>query len=87
MGIKDLQVWNEVLIVKHLWNIAANKDTLWVKWINVEKLKGRSICEVNQDSNSSIGWVNILRLREIVRKHVCYRIGNGKSVSAWFDKW
>ncbi|PWA73992.1 reverse transcriptase zinc-binding domain-containing protein [Artemisia annua] len=72
LGIKDLQLL---------------KKTLWVKWINVEKLKGRSIWEVNQDSNSSIGWSNILRLREKVRNHVYYKIGNGKNVSTWFDKW
>ena len=42
LGIKDLQTWNEVLILKHLWNIAAKKDTTWVKWINVEKLKGKT---------------------------------------------
>lgn len=87
LGIKYLQVWNEVLIMKHLWNIAAKKDTLWVKWINVEKLKGRSIWEIQQDSNSSIGWNNILRLRQKVRKHVYYKIGNGKNISAWFDQW
>nr|GEY38434.1 RNA-directed DNA polymerase, eukaryota, reverse transcriptase zinc-binding domain protein [Tanacetum cinerariifolium] len=40
LGLKNLQIWNEVLIMKHLWNVSANTDTLWVKWINVEKLKG-----------------------------------------------
>ena len=43
LGLKNLQTWNEVLIMKHLWNVVAKKDTLWVKWINVEKLKGRSV--------------------------------------------
>ena len=31
LGIKNLQKWNEVLLVKHLWNLAAKKDSLWVK--------------------------------------------------------
>lgn len=87
LGIKDLQLWNEVLIMKHLWNIAAKKDTLWVKWINIEKLKGRNIWDVTEENNNSMGWNNILKLREKMRKHVVYKLGNGKSVSAWYDKW
>ena len=87
LGLKPLEQWNRTLLIKHLWNIATMKETLWVKWINVEKLKGKSVWEVTQDSTSSIGWKNILNLREKVRKHVFYKLGDGKSVSAWFDKW
>nr|GEV27140.1 hypothetical protein [Tanacetum cinerariifolium] len=79
LGLKNLQIWSKVLIMKHLWNVAAKKDTLWVKWINVEKLKGRNIWEIPQDDNGSIGWKNLLSLREKVKKHVFYKIGNGEN--------
>ncbi|GJV71495.1 RNA-directed DNA polymerase, eukaryota, reverse transcriptase zinc-binding domain protein [Tanacetum coccineum] len=46
LGIKDLGQWNEILMAKHLWNIASMKESLWVKWINVIRLKGDSIWEV-----------------------------------------
>ncbi|GJV60166.1 RNA-directed DNA polymerase, eukaryota, reverse transcriptase zinc-binding domain protein [Tanacetum coccineum] len=42
---KNLQVWNEVLIVKQLWKVIAKKDTLWVKWVNTENLKG-TLCDI-----------------------------------------
>ncbi|GKB49924.1 RNA-directed DNA polymerase, eukaryota, reverse transcriptase zinc-binding domain protein [Tanacetum coccineum] len=29
LGIKNLQVWNEVLLAKQLWSVIAKKDTLW----------------------------------------------------------
>ncbi|GJZ25315.1 RNA-directed DNA polymerase, eukaryota, reverse transcriptase zinc-binding domain protein [Tanacetum coccineum] len=32
LGLKDLEIWNKALLVKHIWNLAAKKDTLWVKW-------------------------------------------------------
>ena len=82
LGLKNLQYWNEVLVIKQLWNIAAKKDNLCVKWVNVQKLKGRSIWEVACEKNCSSGWKNILNLRDKVRHHIYFKIGNGKAVSA-----
>ncbi|PWA92367.1 reverse transcriptase zinc-binding domain-containing protein [Artemisia annua] len=67
--------------------VCHEEDTLWVKWINVEKLKGRSVWEVPIERNSSVGWNNILKLREKVRMHIGYKVGNGKTTSAWYDRW
>nr|GEW80346.1 protein jagunal like [Tanacetum cinerariifolium] len=44
-GLKDLQTWNETLLLKQLWNMAAKKDTIWIKWINSEKLKRNKVRE------------------------------------------
>ncbi|GKA66800.1 RNA-directed DNA polymerase, eukaryota, reverse transcriptase zinc-binding domain protein, partial [Tanacetum coccineum] len=40
LGLKSLRVMNYALMVKHLWYIASRKESLWVKWLNVYKLKG-----------------------------------------------
>ncbi|GJV27431.1 RNA-directed DNA polymerase, eukaryota, reverse transcriptase zinc-binding domain protein [Tanacetum coccineum] len=76
-----------VLLIKQLWNVASKKNTLWVKWITTEKLKGRSIWEVSADSNSSAGWKDLLRLRDRVKVHLIWKIDNGETVNAWSDKW
>ncbi|GKD09821.1 hypothetical protein Tco_1189506 [Tanacetum coccineum] len=60
LGIKDLGQWNETLMAKHLWNIASMNQSLWVKWINVIRLKGYSIWEVKYEQKSSYGWKKIL---------------------------
>ncbi|PWA70198.1 RNA-directed DNA polymerase, eukaryota, Reverse transcriptase zinc-binding domain protein [Artemisia annua] len=33
------------------------------------------------------GWKNILNLKDKVRNHICFKIGNGKTTLAWYDKW
>ncbi|GJV62086.1 hypothetical protein Tco_1468186 [Tanacetum coccineum] len=53
LGLKDLGVWNKAMIVKHLWHIVIDKESLWVKWINTEKLKGRNFWEIKEDKNDS----------------------------------
>nr|GFA71746.1 hypothetical protein [Tanacetum cinerariifolium] len=63
------------------------KDTLWVRWIHLIKLKGRSVWEIDKQSNDSCLWKNLLDLREGVRKHMKYKIGNGCNTSMWHENW
>ncbi|GKD79270.1 RNA-directed DNA polymerase, eukaryota, reverse transcriptase zinc-binding domain protein [Tanacetum coccineum] len=70
-------------------NIAANKNTLWVKWVNVVKLKGRSIWEIKKENNDSWIWKTLLDLRGRIKRHVMKVLGNGKKSNVWEDetKW
>ncbi|GJS75909.1 RNA-directed DNA polymerase, eukaryota, reverse transcriptase zinc-binding domain protein [Tanacetum coccineum] len=87
LGIKDLKLWNEVLLVKQLWNVISKKNTMWVKWVISENLKGKNIWEANAKVNISVGWKEILKLRDKIRKHVLWRIGDDNSVNALYDNW
>ncbi|GJV32919.1 RNA-directed DNA polymerase, eukaryota, reverse transcriptase zinc-binding domain protein [Tanacetum coccineum] len=70
LRIKNLSLWNEVLMAKHLWNVATMKESLWVKWIHEVRLKGNNIWEIEYEKNLSYGWKQILSLRDKLRKHV-----------------
>ncbi|GKB83265.1 RNA-directed DNA polymerase, eukaryota, reverse transcriptase zinc-binding domain protein [Tanacetum coccineum] len=85
-------LWNQeeranALIIKHLWHVAIDKDSLWVKWVNTFKLKGRSIWEINEELYDSWGWRNILRIRKDVRQYIITKIDNKDNTSLWFDNW
>ena len=87
LGFKSLEMWNRVLLVKHLWNVASRKESLWVKWVNVVKLKNRSVWDVTVDNNDSWFWKNILKFRDWVGKNMRYQIGKGKTINVWHDIW
>lgn len=87
LGLKDLSVWNKAMLTKYIWYIADGKDTLWVKWINTYKLKGRSIWVINEEANDSWGWRNMLRLRQEIRVRLVKVLGDGDNTSVWFDSW
>ncbi|GJY72313.1 RNA-directed DNA polymerase, eukaryota, reverse transcriptase zinc-binding domain protein, partial [Tanacetum coccineum] len=87
LGLKYLGVWNRAMIVKHLWHIVTDKESLWVKWINTEKLKGRSFWKIEEDKNDSWGWRNILCQRNDVRKFIVSKLGDGSKTFVWFDNW
>lgn len=65
----------------------TGKDSMWVQWIHGHKLNGRSFWEVPLRSNVTWGWRTILNIRQLIRPHIISRIGNGSSISAWFDTW
>ncbi|GJW43062.1 RNA-directed DNA polymerase, eukaryota, reverse transcriptase zinc-binding domain protein [Tanacetum coccineum] len=87
LGLKNLRVWNKAMIVKHLWHIVTDKESLWVKWVNTEKLKGKGIWEIEEDKNDSWGWRNLLKQINDVRGFIVSKLRNGEKVSLWFDNW
>ncbi|GKC31552.1 hypothetical protein Tco_1038846 [Tanacetum coccineum] len=73
--------------LKHIWNLAVKKESIWTEWINTVRLKGGSIWDVVNDRKASWGWNNLLAMRDKIRPHVKYKVGNGKKIMAWYDTW
>nr|XP_043625440.1 uncharacterized protein LOC122596860 [Erigeron canadensis] len=69
-----------------LWNSEDN-ESLWARWVNVVKLKHNNIWTVKIDKQDSWGWKTMLDIRDMIRGHVRYVIGNGRKISIWYDKW
>ncbi|GJU07175.1 putative RNA-directed DNA polymerase, eukaryota, reverse transcriptase zinc-binding domain protein [Tanacetum coccineum] len=87
LGLKSLRVMNCALMVKHLWYIASRKESLWVKWLNVYKLKGECLWDMKVRDSFSWNLKQILKLRDSVRKFIGYKIGNGIDCFVWYDRW
>ncbi|GJT14523.1 hypothetical protein Tco_0861565 [Tanacetum coccineum] len=86
LGLKPLDIWNKELMTRHIWNVASKKDSLWVKWINVYRIKRKNIWEVDYDCNASWGWRKLMELRVMNRPHYWSNIGNGMNTNFWQDK-
>nr|GEX17998.1 hypothetical protein [Tanacetum cinerariifolium] len=87
LGIRSLEMFNIALMTTHIWNLVSNKDSIWVRWINIYKLKGRSFWDVPVTYSLSWGWRKLLQLHDIVRPFFWSQIGSGREVSLWFDRW
>ncbi|GJZ64173.1 hypothetical protein Tco_0620594 [Tanacetum coccineum] len=77
LGVRRFNTFNKALMVSHLWNLISSKESLWVKWIHVYKLKGRSFWEVPCHGNLSWRWRKILQLCPLIREFIWYRIRDG----------
>ncbi|GJZ94055.1 putative RNA-directed DNA polymerase, eukaryota, reverse transcriptase zinc-binding domain protein, partial [Tanacetum coccineum] len=87
LGIRCLKVFNLALMTTHIWNIVSNKESLWVRWIHMYKLRGRTFWDICPKANMSWGWRKILQLRDIVKPYFWMQIGNGLKASIWYDLW
>ncbi|GJR69255.1 hypothetical protein Tco_0015320 [Tanacetum coccineum] len=87
LGIRRLEQFNKALMVSHIWKLLSLKESLWVKWIHVYKLKARSFWDIPYRGNMTWGWRKILQLRPLIRSFIWSCIGDGSQTSMWFDRW
>nr|GEY00043.1 hypothetical protein [Tanacetum cinerariifolium] len=87
LGIRIIEDFNSALIATHIWCILINKESLWVQWIHLYKLKGRSFWDVPGLGDVIWGWRKLLQIRPYVRPFIWHKINNDRSTSMWFDRW
>ena len=62
LGLKSVHEWNNALMAKHLWNILINKDTVWVKWVKIHKIKGKNLWDLEVNFGQSWAWKQLMKL-------------------------
>lgn len=78
---------NNVGVMKHLWWIVANKESLWVKWILAKYLKQNLIWTIKLPNDCSWPWRKLLKLRAITEPHIRSILGSGNNTHLWLDNW
>ncbi|GAV89983.1 LOW QUALITY PROTEIN: hypothetical protein CFOL_v3_33394, partial [Cephalotus follicularis] len=86
LGIKRISKWNTAAMMKHVWDIVSNKDSL-VTWCNNELIKGGNFWTIPHGYSSSWTWRKLLNFRETMMNLVVYRIGNGQHISLRHEPW
>ena len=54
LGIRNLKVWNLVIVGKHVWHISSISDSMWVRWVHGVYTKGENWRVINAPITS--GW-------------------------------
>ncbi|GJV34890.1 RNA-directed DNA polymerase, eukaryota, reverse transcriptase zinc-binding domain protein [Tanacetum coccineum] len=86
LGFKDLGLWNEVLLTKHVWNIAAHKESLWVKWVLRDKAIKHIEIKFGDGKRTSVWydkWNDVGPLSQVILKRDIYdaRFENNATMS------
>nr|GEV75780.1 putative reverse transcriptase zinc-binding domain-containing protein [Tanacetum cinerariifolium] len=68
LGIRRLDHFNKALMVSHVWKLLSLKESLWVKWIHIYKLKNRSFWDISYRGPLS----NMILSRDVIRAGFCH---------------
>nr|GEW05955.1 hypothetical protein [Tanacetum cinerariifolium] len=95
-GCKDLKSSHLCFADDLLVLCKGNKESMEVVKKSLEEFSevsglnpnlGKSIWDVAADKSDIWGWKTMLMTRDVVKEHVWYKVGNGKSTSVLYDKW
>ncbi|XP_056697878.1 uncharacterized protein [Spinacia oleracea] len=88
LGLRRTYPLNRAFIAKLGWKILTEENNLWVKIMRKKYLQNNnSFFTVKKKTRDSVIWNHILNQREILRKGIRWRLGNGKSINFWRDNW
>ena len=87
MGFKEIEKFNDALLAKQVWRMINNPGSLCFLVFKARFFPNCSILEVNDSIASSYAWKSIIGARDVIRKGMVRRIGDGNSVRVKEDKW
>jgi hypothetical protein len=87
MGFRDLEIFNRALLAKQGWWLIQNPDSLVVQIMKEKYYTNSSFVHANLGSNPLYAWRSIFNSREMLKQGLIWRVGNGKDIKIWGDKW
>ena len=87
MGFKDLALFNDALLANQAWRLLQNKNSLLYRVFKPKFFPNCSFIEASNAQASSYAWGSILKGREVLKKGMRWRVGDGSSISIWSDPW
>ncbi|XP_033129481.1 uncharacterized protein LOC117126159 [Brassica rapa] len=87
LGLRSINVWNQVLGLRFVWLLLSNAPSLWVDWHKSFHLTGNSFWTIEPSSSDSWAWKRLLKLRPLALQFCNSVVGNGVSTRFWLDVW
>lgn len=87
LGMKRLGMWNRCMLFKHIWDILTRRDSMWVRWIHSNCIKGRNFWVIKKRNEWSWLIRTLLDLRPQCRRFFISNVGDGVATHAWEDTW
>ena len=86
VGFKDLCKFNEAMLVKHIWRLTHDTDSLFYKVFKAKYFPNGSVFEA-RFATGSFAWKNILHSKNLIERNARWRIRDGKSIRIFQDAW
>ena len=87
VGFKEIEKFNDSLLIKQVWRMINNPNSLCHKVFKARFFLDCSILDAKDSTICSYAWKSILGARDVIRRGMVWRIGNGQDVRIKEDRW
>ncbi|XP_062167104.1 uncharacterized mitochondrial protein AtMg00310-like [Alnus glutinosa] len=87
LGFRDLVVFNKALLAKQGWRILQDSNFVAAQILKAKYFPKCTFLEAPLGSKPSFAWRTLFNAKDLLSQGLIWRIGNGKSVKIWGDKW
>jgi hypothetical protein len=87
MGFRDLETFNLALLAKQGWRLIQQPGSLLSRIMCEKYYPNSSFMHALLGHNPSYAWRSFVASKDILKKGLQWRIGNGISTKIWGDQW
>lgn len=87
IGFRDFKKFNTALVAKTWWRLRARPETLLGRVFQAVYYSRGFIHDAKKGYRPSYVWSSILRSGKLFKIGGMWKVGDGKHIKAWTDKW
>ena len=87
MGFKNLKCFNLALLAKQGWRLQLAQDSLVFRVLKAKYFPRCDFIHASLGHNPSYTWRSIMAAQELVKEGVMWKVGNGRDLMVWGDRW
>ena len=87
MVFRDLQLFNDTMLAKQPWRLLERPGSLCARVLKGRYYPDGEILNAHCPNSVSATWRAICRGREVLKKGLIRRIGDGATCEIWHDRW
>ena len=87
MGFRNIQAFNLAMLAKQGWRILTNPNSLFARVFKAKYFPHDDVLNSKIGSNPSYTWRSINNSLEVIKRGTRWRVGNGRRIHIWEDKW
>jgi hypothetical protein len=87
LGYRDFECFNLAILAKQGWRLIQNPDSLVAKFLKEKYFPNGNFMDTPLGQKPSYAWRSIWNAKPLLREGLVWRVGDGKSIHIWGDKW
>ena len=87
LGFRSMNDFNDSFLVNQYWRLLHNPNALWVRVLKSIYFPFTPFLEATVGKGSFWIWSSLIRGKDILKKGLLWRVGNGQGINIWRDGW